>query len=130
MDAPCKLRSSKPGKARQQTSVLRRRHSITVRGATVKRGSANTPKKWKPRRPRKVWRRKHAPIFVTHGIPADAGRNIRTVSSTNHANGLSREARDGCPCTSSQSLRGARRANRSMVEPGTYVFTRCEESFD
>jgi hypothetical protein len=36
--------------------MLLKRHSIIVRGATAKRGSANTPKKWKPRRQHDVWR--------------------------------------------------------------------------
>src|SRR5215472_7005932 len=130
MGAPCKLRSSKLGKATQQTLALLRRHSITVPGATAKRGSANTPKRWKPRRLRRFGGRKHAPIFVRHRIPADAGRNIRTVSSTSDANGLSREARDKYPRTCSQSVRGARWTNRFMVESGAHLFTRCEESFD
>src|SRR5262249_20484781 len=50
MAGPCKLRSSKLGKGTQQTSMLLKRHSIIVHGATAKRGSANTAKRWKPRR--------------------------------------------------------------------------------
>src|SRR6267154_1266310 len=75
MGAPCKLQSSKPGKGTQQTSVLLKRHSITVHGATAKRGSANTPKRWKPRRRHNVWRSKHAPMLVRHTSPGDALRD-------------------------------------------------------
>ena len=55
-------------------SVRLKRHSITVHGATAKRGSANTPKRWKPRRPHNVWRSNHAPLFVRHASPGDAFR--------------------------------------------------------
>src|SRR4029077_11372698 len=72
MGAHCKLRSSKPGKGRQQTSVRLKRHSITVHGATAKRDSANTPKRWKRRRPHNIWRSNHAPLFVRHASPGDA----------------------------------------------------------
>src|SRR6478672_11498469 len=93
MDAPCKLRSSKLGKGTQQTSVLRKRHSITVRGAIAKRGSANTPKKWKPRRPHDVWRGKYAATFVRRSIPDDALGDAGTVGATGHADRFSGEIR-------------------------------------
>src|SRR4030095_5770087 len=54
MGAACQLPSSKIGKGTQQTSMRLKRHSIIVHGATAKRGSANTPKTWKPRRPHNV----------------------------------------------------------------------------
>src|SRR5437867_10749306 len=85
MDAPCKLRSSKPGKGTQRMLVLLRRHSITARGATAKRASANTPKKWKPRKPHDVWRSNHTPMLVRHAIPGDALRDAGTIGATGHA---------------------------------------------
>src|SRR5436189_4748517 len=93
MDAPCKLRSSKPGKGTQQTSVLLKRHSITVRGATAKRDSANTPKRWKPRRRHDVWRNNHAPLFVRRASPDDAFRDAGTIGATGHAERISGEVR-------------------------------------
>src|SRR6266403_979298 len=130
MDAPCKLRSSKPGKGTQRMLVLLRRHSITARGATVKRASANTPKKWKPRKPHRVWRRKHAPIFVRHRIPPGTGSDFRTVSSTSHVDWLSRDARRKYKRTCSEGVRGAHWANRFVVESRAHVFTRRKEPFD
>src|SRR5882724_6802296 len=93
MGALCKLRSSKLGKATQQTSVLLKRHSITVRGATAKRGSANTPKTWKPRKPHNVWRNNHAPLFVRRASPGDAFRDAGTIGATGHAERISGEVR-------------------------------------
>src|SRR5947207_6342074 len=69
MGAPCKLRSSKPGKGTQQTLVLLKRHSIIVRGATAKRGSANTRKRWKPRKPHNPTRK------LTSIAPAASGEH-------------------------------------------------------
>src|SRR4030095_8801265 len=111
MGAPCKLRSSKLGKGTQQTSMRLKRHSITVRGATAKRGSANTPKKWKLRKPHDCSRRKHAPPFVRRNRSAGVGGNVRTVSSTSHADWLSREARGKYKRTYSQGVRGAHWTN-------------------
>src|SRR5215208_5937284 len=51
MAAPCKLPSSKLGKAIQQMSVRLKQHSITVHGAIATPDSVNTPKRWKPRKP-------------------------------------------------------------------------------
>src|SRR5919201_4622548 len=51
MAARYKRQCSKLGRATRQTSRRRNAHSIIVPGATAKRGSANTPKKWKLRRP-------------------------------------------------------------------------------
>src|SRR4029453_3109693 len=93
MGAPCKLRSSKPGKGTQQTLVLLKRHSIIVRGATAKRGSANTPKTWKPPRPHNVWGNNHAPIFVRHVSLGGALRDAGAISATDHAERISGEIR-------------------------------------
>src|SRR5512132_156802 len=93
MGAPCKLRSSKPGTATQQTSMLLKRHSIIVRGATAKRGSANTPKTWKPRRPHNVWRSNHASVFVRHASAGDALRDAGKFHATGHAGRISSEIR-------------------------------------
>src|SRR4029077_9478145 len=93
MGAPCKLRSSKLGKGTQQTSMLLKRHSITVHGATARRGSANTPKRWKPRRPHNVWRSNHAPLFVRHASPDDALRDAGTIGATGHAERIFGEVR-------------------------------------
>src|SRR5438874_13555312 len=82
MGALCKLRSSKLGKGTQQTSVLLKRHSITAHGAIAKRDSANTPKRWKLRRPHNVWRGKHAATSVRRSIPVDASRHVRTAGAT------------------------------------------------
>src|SRR6186713_1328880 len=71
MAAPCKLLSSKLGKGTQQTSVRRKRRSITARGAIVKRGSANTPKRWKPRKQHNFRRSNHARLFVRYADPSD-----------------------------------------------------------
>src|SRR5262249_13120257 len=125
MGAPCKLRSSKPGKGTQQTSVLPKPHSITVRGATAKRGSANTPKTWKPRRPHDLSRRQHAAPFVRRNGSAGVGGNVRTVSSTSHADWLSRKAGGKYKRTCSQGVRGAHWTNRFVVGPRPHVFTRC-----
>src|SRR5436190_22672761 len=96
MGAPCKLRSSKPGKGTQQTSMLLKRHSIIVRGATAKRGSANTPKRWKPRKPHDVWRSNHAPILVRHASPDDPLRVAGNFYATAHADRISGEVRRKC----------------------------------
>src|SRR5436190_3111639 len=125
MGAPCKLRSSKPGKGTQQTSMLLKRHSIIVRGATAKRGSANTPKRWKPRKPHDVWRGKHAATFVRRSIPVDAGRDVRTVGATGYADRFSGEIRRKRQRPRSQSVRRAGWTSRLMVESGAHVFTRC-----
>src|SRR5258705_9478844 len=93
MAAPCKLRSSKPGKGTQQTSVLLKQHSITVHGAIAKRGSANTPKRWKPRRPHNVWRGNHAPMLVRHASPGDALRDAGAIGTAGHAERISGEIR-------------------------------------
>src|SRR6266496_5354018 len=93
MGAPCKLRSSKPGKGTQQTSVLLKRHSIIVRGATVKRGSVNTPKRWKPRKPHDVWRSNHAPMLVRHASPDDPLRDAGKFYATGHVERISGEIR-------------------------------------
>src|SRR4029450_8720748 len=91
MDVPCKLRSSKHGKGTAQTSVLLKRHSIIVHGATAKRDSANTPKRWKPRRPHNVWRSNHAPVFVRHASPGNALRDRVTVGNPGYAERISGE---------------------------------------
>src|SRR4030095_11946876 len=93
MDVPCKLRSSKLGKGTQHTSVLLKRHSIIVHGATAKRDSANTPKRWKLRRPHNVWRGNHAPTFVRRANPGDALRHGVTVGKPGHAERISCEIR-------------------------------------
>src|SRR6266513_928292 len=127
MGAPCKLQSSKPGKGTQQTSVLLKRHSITVHGATAKLGSANTPKRWKPRKPHNVWRGKHAATSVRRSIPVDAGRHVRTAGATSDADRFFGEFGSKGQRTHSQSVRRADWASRLMVESGAHVFTRCEE---
>src|SRR4051812_11455786 len=93
MGAPCKLRFSKPGKATQQTSMRLKRHFITVRGATVKRGSANTPKRWKLRRPHNDWRSNHAPMLVRHARSGDAPMDADTIGATGHAERIFGEIR-------------------------------------
>src|SRR5882757_7080400 len=130
MGAPCKLQSSKPGKGTQQTSVLLKRHSITVHGATAKRGSANTPKRWKPRRRHNVWRSKHAPMLVRHTSPGDALRDAGKFGATSDADRFSSEIRRKRQRGRSQSVRRAGWTSRLMVESGAHVFTRCEEPLD
>src|SRR6266576_5808980 len=93
MGAPCKLRFSKPGKGTQQTLVLLKRHSIIVRGATAKRGSANTPKRWKPRKPYNVWRSNQAPMLVRHASPGAALRDAGAIGAAGHAERISGEIR-------------------------------------
>src|SRR5262249_506943 len=127
---PCKLRSSKFGKGKQQTSVLLKRHSITVRGATAKRGSASTPKRWKPRRPHNVWRSSYAPIVVRHADSGDALRDGGTICATGYGKRVSGETRGKRQRAEAESVRRARWANRLVVESGAHVFTRCEESLD
>src|SRR6266700_301706 len=121
MDAPCKLRSSKLGKGTQQTSVLLKRHSITVRGATAKRGSANTPKRWKPRKRHNVWRSNHAPILVRHVSPGDALRDAGKFGAAGHTERISGEIRRKRQRARSQSVRRAGWTSRLMVESGTHV---------
>src|SRR5437762_8988444 len=96
MGAPCKLRCSKLGKGTQQTSVLLKRHSITVRGATAKRVSGNTPKTWKPQRPRNAWRGKRTARFVRRSFPGDAGRDAGAICATGDTKRLSGKARGKC----------------------------------
>src|SRR5215469_16430762 len=98
MGGPCKLRSSKLGKGTQQTSALLKRHSIIVHGATAKRGSGNTPKTWKVRRPRDVWRSNDVPLFVRHASTGDAFRDTGTIGSGDHSQRVSGEARCEYQC--------------------------------
>src|SRR6266550_6827472 len=93
MGAPCKLRSSRRGKGTQQTSVLLKRHSITVHGAIAKLDLANIPKRWKPRRPHNVWCSNHAPLFVRRASPDDALGDAGTIGATGHADRFSGEIR-------------------------------------
>src|SRR5439155_23824467 len=130
MGAPCKLRSSRRGKETPQTSVLLKRHSIIVRGATAKRGSANTPKTWKPRKPHDVWRSNYAPVLVRHAIPDDALRDAGKFGATSDADRFSSEIRRKRQRGRSQSVRRAGWTSRLMVESGAHVFTRCEEPLD
>src|SRR5678815_4831679 len=123
MDAPCKLRSSKLGKGTQQTSVRLKRHSITVRGATAKRGSANTPKKWKPRRPHNVWRSNHAPMLVRHASPGDALRDAGTIGAAGHAERISGEIRRKRKRAGGEGVRRTGWTDWLMVESGAHVFT-------
>src|SRR5215470_6885362 len=123
MGAPCKLRFSKLGKATPQTSVLLKRHSITVPGAIAKRGSANTPKKWKVRRLHDFSRWKRAATFVSRNRSGCVGRSIWAVSYTNHVDWLSREAGGKYKCTCSEGVRGAHWTDRIVVEPRPHVFT-------
>src|SRR4029077_1211348 len=113
-----------------QTSVLRKRHSITVRGATAKRGSANTRKRWKPRRPHNVWCSNHAPLFVRRASPDDALGDPGAIGAAGHAERISGEDRGKRQRAGGQSVRRAGWTSRLMVESGAHVFTRCEESFD
>src|SRR5215831_9020480 len=127
MGAPCKLRSSKFGKGKQQTSVLLKRHSITVRGATAKRGSASTPKRWKPRRPHNVWRSSYAPIVVRHAGSGDALRDAGAIDATGYAKRVSGKARSNRQRAESKGVQRAGWTGWLVVEPGAHVFTRCEE---
>src|SRR6476620_6250195 len=130
MDVPCKLRSSKLGKGTQQMSVLLKQHSITVHGVTAKRGSANTPKRWKRRRPRNVWCSNHAPLFVRRASPDDARGDTGTVGATGDAERFSGEIRRERQRARNQSVRRAGWTSWLMVESGAHVFTRCEEPLD
>src|SRR6266853_402547 len=60
MVALYKLPCSKLGKVIRQTWARRNGHSITAPGATVRRASANTPKKWRPQRRSLVARRRRS----------------------------------------------------------------------
>src|SRR5438876_1005959 len=104
MGAPCKLRCLKLGRVTQQTSLLLKRHSITVRGATAKRASANTPKRWKPRKSHDVWRSNHAPMLVRRAIPGDALRDAGTIGATGHTDRFSGEIRRKRQRARSQSV--------------------------
>src|SRR5260370_19522807 len=130
MAAPCKLRSSKLGKGTQQTSVLLKQHSITVHGAIAKLGSANTPKRWKPRRPHNVWRSTHAPLFVRRASPDDALGDAGTIGATGHAHRFSGEIRRKRQRARIQSVRRGGGTGRLIVQSGAHVFTRCEEPLD
>src|SRR4030095_538500 len=129
MAVPCKLRSSKHGKGTAQTSVLLKRHSIIVHGATAKRDSANTPKRWKLRRPHNVWRGNHAPMFVRRSS-SDAIRERNVLSPTSYAERLSREARGKYKRTCGEGVRRTGWTGWFVVEPRPHVFTRREESLD
>src|SRR5262245_20547877 len=93
MGALCKLQFSKPGKGTQQTSLLLKPHSIIVPGATAKRGSANTRKRWKPRRPHDVWRNNDALLFVRHLSGGDAFRNAGKIGARDQSQRISRKIR-------------------------------------
>src|SRR4029453_6943433 len=127
MGAPCKLRSSKPGKGTQQTLVLLKRHSIIVRGATAKRGSANTPKTWKPRRPHNVWRSNHAPMLVRHASPGDSFRDAGTIGVTGHAERISGEIRHKRKRAGGEGVRRTGWTDWLMVESGAHEFNQCEK---
>src|SRR6478672_7649220 len=92
-------------------------HSITVRGATAKRGSANTPKIWKPRRPPNVWRSNHAPILVRHASSADAFGDGGTIGTTSHRKRVSGEIRCKRQRGASESVRCVGWTNWLVVEP-------------
>src|SRR6516162_8813151 len=117
MGAPCKLRFSKLGKGRQQTSVLLKPHSIIVRGATAKRDSANTRKRWKPRRPHNVWRSNHAPMFVRRPDPGGALRDDGAIGATGHAERISGAIRGKRQRAASEGLRGTGWTDWFVVEP-------------
>src|SRR4029450_2380585 len=122
MGALCKHRSLKLGKGTQQTSVLLKRHSIIVRGAIATRGSANTPKRWKPPRPHNVWRSNHAPMFVRHASPGDFLRDAGTSGATGYAERISGEIRDKRQRACSEGVRRAGWTCWLVVESGAHVF--------
>src|SRR6478672_4673320 len=117
MGAPCKLRSSKPGKGTQETSVPLKQRSITVRGVTAKRDSENIPKRWKPRRPRNVWRSNHAPMVVRHAGPGGALRDAGTIDATGYVERISGAIRGKRQRAASESLRGTGWTDWFVVEP-------------
>src|SRR6266571_4443184 len=121
MGAPCKLRSSRRGKGTQQTSVLLKRHSIIVRGATAKRGSANTLKTWKPRKPHDVWRSNHAPMFVRHASPGDALRDAGKFYTTGHAERISGEIRGKRQRAGGEGIRRTGWTDWFVVGPGAHL---------
>src|SRR5215468_33798 len=104
MGAPCKHRCLKLGKATRRTSVLLKRHSIIVRGATARRGSANTPKRWKPRRLHNVWRSNHAPMFVRRASPATALKDAGTIGAAGYAERISGEIRGNHQCAGGEGV--------------------------
>jgi len=85
-------------------AVLLKQHSIIVHGAIAKRDSANTPKRWKPRRPHNVWCGNHAPLFVRRASPDDALGDAGTIDATGHADRFSGEIRRKRQRTRSQSV--------------------------
>src|SRR6478752_9282065 len=117
MGAPCKLLSSKLGKGRQQTLVLLKPHSIIVPGATAKRDSANTRKRWKPRRPHNVWRSNHAPMVVRRSDSGDALRDAGTIDATGYAERISGAIRRKRQRAAGESLRGTGWTDWFVVEP-------------
>src|SRR3954462_12030684 len=121
MAARCKLRSSKPGKATRQMSVRLKPRSIIAHGATAKRDSANTPKRWKPRRPHNVWRGKHAAAFVRRSIPVDAGSH-GTGGATSDAYGFFGHLRRKRQRARTQGVRCLGCTSRLMVESGAQLF--------
>src|SRR5262245_9798453 len=130
MAAPCKHLSSKPGKGTQPTLALLKRHSITVRGATAKRGTANTQKRWKRRRPRNAWRINYAPLFVRRDSPGDSVGDTGSVGATGYAERFPGEIRRKRQCASGEGVRRAGWADWFMVGLGTHVLRRCEEPLD
>src|SRR4029450_359888 len=130
LGARCKLRSLKRGMVIRQTSVLLKRHSIIVHGATAKRGSANTPKTWKARRPHNVWRSNHAPVLVRHASLADALRDAGPIGAAGHAERLSRQTGGKYQRACSEGVRRAGWTNRLVVEPRAHVFNTGEEPLD
>src|SRR5262245_5529287 len=130
MGAHCKRRCLKLGKATRRMSPQRNRRSIIARRATARRGSANTPKRWRLRKPHDAWRRNDASVFVRRNSSAGAGGRVRTVSSTNHADWLCRKAGGKHKRAGGEGVRCAYRTNRLVVEPRPHVFARREEPFD
>src|ERR1051325_4190006 len=113
-----------------QTLAPLKRHSITGHGATAKRGSANTPKRWKRRRPRNVWRIDHAPLFVRHASPFGTLVYGATIGATGHAKRISGEVRGNRQRARCESVRRIGWASWFVVGLGAYVLRRRQESLD
>src|ERR1700749_263310 len=123
MGAPCKLRFSKLGKGTQQTSVLHKLPYITERGVIAKRGSANTPKRWKLPKPHNVRRSNHGTIFVRHTDPGAALRNGGAVGAGDRSQRIPGEIGGKRQFAGSESLRRNDWTSCLVVEPRAHIFT-------